>query len=160
MEYIGATHKILYYRSLECPINKEWIDWAVEMIEAGFETENLLYLASFDPIDNQFRLQEIADKAFRELHIDFFDKKLATKNYVIYLVESVKSRNIDHLKALHSLKEIYLDSGMPRYLQDFHLLYWAKDDLKYSDHQWYWDGANKDNIDVVIKDYFENWKID
>jgi hypothetical protein len=39
--------------------------------------------------------------------------------------------------------------------QDLALLYWAKDDLIYEDHQHYWDGANRSNIDKIIKAQFE-----
>ena len=38
--------------------------------------------------------------------------------------------------------------------QGLALLYWAKDDLLYSDYQHYWEGANRENIDSIIKKQF------
>lgn len=32
------------------------------------------------------------------------------------------------------------------------LLYWAKDNLIYEDYQDYWEGANRKNIDTMIKE--------
>jgi hypothetical protein len=45
---------------------------------------------------------------------------------------------------------------------DFYLLYFAKDDLNESENQWYWDGADKNNIDEIIKRKFQEYidKID
>ena len=40
---------------------------------------------------------------------------------------------------------------------DFYLLYFAKDDLLESDIQWYWDGANRENIDEIIDIEFKKW---
>ena len=41
---------------------------------------------------------------------------------------------------------------------DFYLLYFAKDDLTESENQWYWDGANRSNIDDIITEQFVKWK--
>ena len=38
---------------------------------------------------------------------------------------------------------------------DFYFLYFAKDDLIAADVQWYWDDANRDNIDQIIKERFQ-----
>jgi len=42
---IAATAKIFAYKILNRLTDKAWIDWAYEMIIAGFETENLFILA-------------------------------------------------------------------------------------------------------------------
>lgn len=38
---------------------------------------------------------------------------------------------------------------------DFYLLYFAKDDLNESEVQWYWNGADRINIDLIIKNAFQ-----
>lgn len=156
MEYVGSTYKILCYRVLEWPIDKEWIDWAIEMIQAGFETENLLYLASFDLTENQFKLQEVANKAFKELHLDLSDRMRVINNYVNYTIEIALSRKIDYYSALNTLNGLYL--GSLDFLSDFNQLYWAKYDLIASENTWEWPGANRDNIDSIIENYFKNWQ--
>jgi hypothetical protein len=42
-------------------------------------------------------------------------------------------------------------------LTDFYLLYYAKNDLTEDEVQWYWEGANRENIDGIIKEQFKNW---
>ena len=157
MKYVPSTYKILYYRALESRIDKEWIDWTIEMIVAGFETEHLLYLASFDLPSNQFKLQEVADKALKELGLDYSDRKLTTKNYANYTIQTVISGEIDYFSALYTLKDIYVSLNYPEYLHDFYLLYFAKNDLLEYGDQMYWDGANSTNIDSIIDSTFRNW---
>jgi hypothetical protein len=38
-----------------------------------------------------------------------------------------------------------------------YLLYFAKDDLNESEIQWYWDGADRTNIDQIIGKVFEDY---
>ena len=64
------------------------------------------------------------------------------------------------VKVLTILKDICIELDYDKNLYDFYSLYFAKDDLLYSDNQWYWDGANKKNIDKIIIDYFTKWETD
>ncbi|NRS90814.1 hypothetical protein HNQ02_003761 [Flavobacterium sp. 7E] len=41
---------------------------------------------------------------------------------------------------------------------NFYLLYFAKDDLRDQEYQYYWNDANRENIDQIITEYFKNWK--
>jgi len=158
MKYLPLTYQILYYRVLENIVSKEWIDWAIEMIQAGFETESLLYLASFEGTENQFELREISDRAFKELGLDFSDKEQVVKNYANYTVDCILTGKMDYLKALRKLKNMCLALNYPKFLMDFYLLYFAKEDLINSPVQWYWTGADKNNIDSIIEDYCKSWR--
>jgi len=40
---------------------------------------------------------------------------------------------------------------------DFYNLYFAKDDLSVQEVQWYWENANRSNIDQVITNFFNDW---
>jgi len=54
MKSVKSTTEILAFKALNRDINKTWVDWAVEMLMAGFDTENLTILAGeFEPF-NQF----------------------------------------------------------------------------------------------------------
>ena len=67
MKPVPSTSEILVFRMLDRNIDKRWIDWAYEMICAGFETENLIELAGEIEPYNQFELQRLTDKIFKEL---------------------------------------------------------------------------------------------
>jgi len=56
------------------------------------------------------------------------------------------------------LKDICIELDYEKYLYDFFSLYFAKDDLSYSENQWYWNGATRENIEKTITDYFTTWK--
>ena len=78
-------------------------------------------------------------------------------NDVYYLINSNIYNPDNYSKTLKELTDIYFELNMDIEFQDFALLYWAKDDLIYEEYQYYWDGANRSNIDNIIKEQFENY---
>ncbi|OIN57034.1 hypothetical protein [Arsenicibacter rosenii] len=158
MKPVKSTAEILAFKALNRDIEKTWIDWAVDMLMAGFDTENLAILAGeFEPY-NQFQLQDLTSKILDELRLDYSDKNQTIKKYACYLIDKSLEGELDNAKVLDKLKDICIELDYEKYLYDFYLLYFAKDDLSYSENQWYWDGATRENIDEIITDYFKNWK--
>jgi hypothetical protein len=58
---------------------------------------------------------------------------------------------------LRELKNICTDLELDKEYMDFYLLYFAKEDLTESENQWYWNGADRTNIDSIIREKFESW---
>jgi hypothetical protein len=158
MKPIPSTAEILAFKMLGSSIDKKWIDWAYDMLEAGFETENLVMLAGEIEPFNQFELQRLAEKVLTELHLTWDDSELVYKNYICYLVSATLQGKLKAVYVLDIVKNIYLKKDCEPLLEDFAMLYWAHDDLLNSEQQWYWDGATRENIDAVIKQYFIEWK--
>ena len=158
MKPIPSTAEILAFKMLGRSINKKWIDWAYDMLEAGFETENLVMLAGEIEPFNQFELQSLADKVLKELNLTWDDRQQVYKNYVCYLVSEALDEKLKAVNVLSALKDICIANDYEPYLYDFYSLYFAYEDLRYSENQWYWNGATRENIDVVIKQYFMEWK--
>ncbi|MBL7952126.1 MAG: hypothetical protein JNM62_10440 [Flavobacteriales bacterium] len=128
------------------------------MLSAGSDTEHLRILAGeHEPFD-QFYLHGLVDKVLTELGLSYADKDQTIKNYAIYLIELVLSKELDTFEATTRLKNIYVENGYESYLHDFHLLYLAKYDLIHWGDQHYWDGASKENIDQIMLDYFWQWR--
>jgi len=94
-----------------------------------------------------------------ELRLDYSDKERAIKNYACYLIDKVRNREIETVKALDILKDICCELDMVSYLFQFYLLYFTKTELLESENQLYMDGVDRSNIDKVIDDYFTTWKI-
>jgi hypothetical protein len=157
MKPIKSTYEILAFKVLNRSVDKNWTDWATEMLQAGFDTESLVILAGETAPFNQFELTHLTDKVFKELHLDYSDIDQVIKNYASYLIDKALSGQIEPSKVLDILKDICIERDYEKYLYDFYSLYFAKDDLTYSDDQWYWEGADKSNIDKVINDYFRSW---
>jgi hypothetical protein len=61
------------------------------------------------------------------------------------------------LKTLRELNTLCTELNFDKEYLDFYFLYFAKDDLIQYDSQSYWTGADKANIDSIIKSTFENW---
>lgn len=158
MKPIESTTEILALKALNRSVDEKWVDWAVDMLMAGFETEHLAILAGESKPFNQFQLRSLIDKVLDELHLDYSDRDLVIKNYTCYLIDRVLSKKLEIFNALNILKDICIELDNDESLFDFYLFYFAKEDLLYSDNQWYLDGATKENIDSVIIDYFIKWK--
>ncbi|MBK7289044.1 MAG: hypothetical protein IPI78_01675 [Chitinophagaceae bacterium] len=73
-----------------------------------------------------------------------------------YYIQNIENTS-KYIEVLKEFRDIYYELDMDREYQDFAFLYWAKDDLIYSDNQHYWDGADRTNIDKIIKQQFEHW---
>jgi hypothetical protein len=158
MKPVKTTSEILAFKALNRDIDKAWVDWAVDMLMAGYDTEHLTILAGESEPFNQFQMQELADKVLAELQLDYSDKDQTIKNYACYLIDKSLDGELDNFKVLGILKDICIELDYEKYLYDFYSLYFAKDDLSYSENQWYWDGAKRDNIEKIITDYFTTWK--
>ncbi len=154
-EPVLSTYKILKEKAFQSDINESWIDWAIEMMEAGYESINLYELAGTTRPYNQFELQDLTTKIFKDLNLDYSDKTKALKNYVYFLITSNLDKPENYYRTLREFRDIYYELNMDSEYQDLALLYWAKDDLLYADYQHYWEGANKENIDAIIKEQFE-----
>ena len=158
MKPIPSTAEILAFKTLGRVIDKAWVDWAYEMLEAGFETENLVILAGELAPYDQFELQSLTDKIFSELDLSWDNRELVLKNYVCYLVEKALIGKVKFIDVLALVKDMYMELDNELSLIDFYRLYYAYDDLEYSEHQWYWDGATRENIDELTRNCFIQWK--
>ena len=154
-EPVLSTYKILKEKAFNSNINESWIDWAIEMMEAGYEVESLYELAGITRPYNQFELQVLTRQVLKDLQLDYSDKRKTLKNYVHFLIVSNLDKLENYYKVLREFRDIYYELDMDNEYQDLALLYWAKDDLLSADYQHYWEGANRENIDTIIKEQFE-----
>jgi hypothetical protein len=160
MQPVRSTAEILAFKALDRNVNRKWVNWAMEMVAAGFETEYLLILAGEMEPFNQFQMQELTHKVLKELQLDYSDTEQVIKNYAAYLIDKYLDGGMENFKLLTILKDLCIELDYEGYLYKFYLLYFAKEDLLYDDHQWYWPGATRENIDLIIRDYFMQWKED
>jgi hypothetical protein len=158
MQALEESTERLAIRALNRDIDKTWVDWAVNMLMSGYDTEHLRILAGETEPFNQFQMIELIDKVFAELGLPYSDEQQTLRNYACWLVERSLSGQLDNFKVLEILKDICIDLDLDDNYFDFYLLYFAKDDLSYSTEQWHWDGATRDNIETIITDYFKSWR--
>lgn len=155
-----STYKILKAKAFNENIDETWVDWALEMMEAGYQSDNLYMLAGKTKPFNQFELHELTKKVLEDLGFSYADKDTVLKYYVYYLIANSVDNPETYYKTLRELKNICQDLDLDSAYMDFYLLYYAKDDLTVDEVQWYWDGANRENIDKIIKERFRQWMTD
>ncbi len=153
-EPVLSTYKILKEKAFDADITEAWIDWAVEMMEAGYESIHLYELAGTTRPYNQLELIELTNKVFKDLNLDYSDKTKTLQNYVYFLLSSNIDKPEKYDYVLSEFRDIYDELDMGNGYQDLVLLYWAKDDLRYADHQHYWEGADRTNINKIIREQF------
>ncbi|MCT8335791.1 hypothetical protein NUH30_19045 [Leptospira sp. 85282-16] len=157
MNFVKGTVEIIAFKALNKDIDSKWINWALEMLMAGYQSDNLSILAGERPPFNQFELHSLTDRVFKDLGIDYSDINQCLINYVHYIIDLVKNKNVEIFSALEILKNLYIDTDY-EYLYQFYLFYFAKSDLTESENQWYIDGINRENIDYELDLYFIEWK--
>src|SRR5690606_29824589 len=158
MKPVKNTAEILAFKVLNRNIDKAWVEWAIDMLMVGYESEHLLILAGESEPFNQFEMQDLADRVLTDLQLEYSDKTRIINNYVLYLVEKSLNEEIDAFNVLNILKDICIELDYRVDLYDFYSLYYAKEDLIDSGNQWYWDGANRENSDDIIRDYLIAWR--
>ena len=80
---------------------------------------------------------------------------LLKKIMIYFLIKSNLDNSERYYEILKEFIDIYYELDMDNKFQNLALLFWAKDDLIYDEYQHYWDGADRTNIDKIIKEQFE-----
>ena len=157
MKPIESTYEILAWKHFNLAVDEKWIQWAVEMLIEGFETEHLIELAGILKPYNQHELCYLTDKVFKELNLDYLNQDKVMTDYITFLGKQVLKGKRDLLETLRILHDIFIENDLLDILTDFNYLYWAKEDLIRSEEQYYWEGADRSNIDQICIQHFEDW---
>ena len=158
MNYPESTYEILAFKALKREVTDAWMEWAIEMIENGYETEHLLVLAGISKPYNQFYLDELTAKVFQELALDWSSQQEVLSNYSAYLAGEALDGKRSYREVLRTLKDICIELNYEETLMDFYLLFFALDDLVSLEKQVYWPNATRENINEIIADYFRSWR--
>lgn len=160
LQKIPSTAEILFFWHQKTNINNQWINWAVEVLEAGYDTEHLVILTGMSVDSNYFEFAEIRDKAFAELHINNVDSKCIFMKYSEYLVKKAIQNPDDLYNFLKKLMQLYIDTNCFGYtFSDFYYLYFSWDDLDTMGDHYHWPDPSltKENRKSYVLEYFEYW---
>lgn len=132
------------------------IDWAIELIKSGKESENILIVASFSkPVDRE-EIKPYITGALKELNLieKYGDYALIANAH--YHLEQIL---IDY-KIRLNLRRLYricVNADMDHRLMPFYLLYSGWSELEEIGVNYYFEGADLDNIEEVTKDQARIW---
>ncbi len=137
------------------------VDWAIDLIKQGKETENILMLASFSKPVDAIEIRPYVNAVLSDLDLE--EKKgddavLCKIRY--HLIEIINDNGIR--KNLNLLYKLFLDidcfNNDDKYgLMPFYLIYHGWDELESIGANYYFEGADLDNIEEVIKEQAQIW---
>lgn len=150
------TYKIVAFSEVPNFNSDDCVDWAIEMLTLGYESESLLILSSFSKPTNHFEIVSCLKNTLAELNLEEKKGEEAIISYSSYYIwkiaNSVDIRN--NLEMIYKFCQLKDYEGI---IYDFYLLYWAWDQLDYDDSNHYWEGANKSNIESIVKEVAVEW---
>ncbi len=162
LQKVPMTAEILFYKQQNSNINIQWINWAIEMLQAGYETENLIILAGEDIHCNPFEFTALTNKIFEELHLNKIN--ITDRVFIIYstylIRQAVQSPNKEKIsEVLFKLEQLYIDTEYNSILCDFYLLSNAIGELKSYGTQWYWNDValTKEDWYKYTLNYLKQW---
>ena len=155
-ELVPSTFRILKEMAFDADRSVDWKDWAIEMIDAGFESESLYLLAAITTPYNPFQLRELTNRALDDLNISYKHAHLLVRNYIHFLVVNALNKPETYFEVLREITVIWSTIDFKEdFLGDLYLLYYMKEDIM--NGELYYDGLTKDNINQVITDRFNDW---
>lgn len=151
------TYKIVVFKVINDFNSDDCIDWAIELLQQGVETPNLLILASLSKPTNHFETITYLEKALDELDIEPLKGDYAFISYCYYYLKKI-TNSIDVKKNLTVIYQFCIDNDYEENIYDFYLLNWAWDDFEYGEtYSEYWKTASKDNIESIVIKTASEW---
>ncbi len=145
-------------RRLNRDVDSRWIDWAVDSLVAGHDTPSLRVLAGEAAPFNQFEMGSLVDQTLDELHVRLPETEDdAAVVCATPLVKRLASQDVETAEALSTLAQLCIERDYLRDLYCFYLLHFAFDDLQAGEHQWYWEGATRENINGIVAQEARAW---
>ena len=144
------TIEILARKMLNRECGHECVEWAIGMLEQGYESKSLMVLAGLSPPYHHFEVCSLRDRALQDIR----PPELAIEDPINAYVADIACQAIYDIGALREVfarvAHLASELGYPTDLQPFFDLHFASEDLLLSDMQWYWPGATRDNIEQIM----------
>ncbi len=132
------------------------VDWAINLIREGKETESILMLASFSEPIEKWEISPYVTAVLDELGLNEFecdDAIIAQTHFILLKILN----DIDLRKSLRQLFQICINNDMDNRIMNFYLLYHAWDELEEIGTNYYYEGATLENIERVLKKEAQEW---
>jgi hypothetical protein len=149
------THLVLGERLTTFFDSKRLVDWAVDLLKIGCDSESLIILAGLDYDTTEDR-EKFFEETIKELKISInkSDSELI-EMYAVHLSEQVVSGLIAPRKGLSAMLNVVHSTDYSKKYSQFLSLDEDIDYLHYSPIAFYNSGLNRNNIDGFIKTEFE-----
>jgi hypothetical protein len=154
VEKIIVCHKSV--SDFDCKIA---IDWAIDMIRNGIESENILILASFSYKDSYSDIYPFIDAVINDLGLIEKTGKEADLQIIRYYLGEILNE-IQVRNNLHSLCLICISTNHSYGLTDIYVLYYAYESIQDGEQNYYSEAQNLNELYVEIKQAAHKWLLE
>lgn len=156
MNHKQYTQHLQWHKAIDAFDYDQVIDWAMDLLSKGIESEHILILASFSMPVMKSDIQPYVYGALIELGLEEKYAGYSVKANVYYhLVQILHGNNIrKNLSAIYNLFSFAQDELN---LYSFYLLYHAWNQLEEINENYYIEHATLDNIESILKEESQIW---
>ena len=152
-----TTRAIQGARALNYTPDERWVDWAVRLLTEGADTPSLRIMAGLRAPLDYLEITRLLDRTLDELGVPALARDEAVNAYAQDLVGELV-RNQESMQAvLEELSQLCVATSYSSTLLPFYLLHFARSDLATQTDQHYWEGADRSNIDQIVRDEAKRW---
>ena len=147
-----TTTKILADRVLQRACDEPCVDWAIELLANGNEHPATVRLATKLRPHNHFELASLRDQILSALGMDTKTDAEVLIEYATEILHDAAAEKRNQIETITEVKDLCITLDYHEAIYDFYSLYFAWADLQISEVQWYWQGADRSNIESLIHD--------
>jgi hypothetical protein len=140
---------------LDRPLDAQVVGWACQMLERGYDGENLRILASLSAPLNEFELADYLQRTFDEQGIPVLSEAKLLDSYVFELLSASHETPASIRDLLQSISLLCVKNGYPHDYFKLYLLYHAIDSLIEYGVQHYIDGVNLEDVPTLVREQAE-----
>ena len=135
--------------------SQKYVDWAIDLLYADFESESLIILAGLNGYDTEEK-EEYFWKSIEELQIDIkkSDYELI-ENYALFTARQVVENKLKVLDGLNIMLEIVRATDYDAKYRQFSDIDEDIDFLNHYEYTIFNSGLRKDNVEEYVKSEFE-----
>jgi hypothetical protein len=135
--------------------SKMYVDWAIALMEQGYESESLFILAGLDNDDTETR-EKYFEKTVNELSIKIdYDNARLIDDYAIYIARKVVSKAISPAAGLKVFQHIVIESGYDDKYYSFHELDLQMDGNQFCGYMFDASVLPEGNVELYIYEEFQ-----
>jgi hypothetical protein len=144
------------HKALEPFDYKLAVDWAIELIREGKETDNILMLASFSKPIEKCEISPYVTAVLNEFGLEELECDSIIIAQSHFLLTKIL-RNEAIRENLTSLSQVCINNDYDERIMDFYLIYHGWRELEDIGANYYYNGANLNNIESILKLEAEIW---
>jgi hypothetical protein len=150
------TYKVAAFSEIEAVRSDDFVDWAIDMLQLGHDSQSLILLAGLSKPTNFFESRDLLIASFSELNLQLKTNEDGIISFSKGYVESIANKS-EIRKNLNILKDLCIGNDYENSIFDFYSLYFCWDVFDSGeDQQGYWE-TTPGTIEETVIDRAKKW---